>query len=80
VFAPVGIVRRTAGHLAGCMWARIDGTSRIDYLDEAQQDAAREFCRGLFDSRPAEWNELTSRLQNILRMRRLDTHEVNPRT
>ncbi len=77
-FAPVEIVRRTMGHLAGCMWARIDGTSKIDYLVEAQQDAAREFCRSLFAEPPADWNALLARLAMILNLRRLDAPGADP--
>ncbi|MCY2964524.1 MAG: aminoglycoside phosphotransferase family protein, partial [Planctomycetota bacterium] len=40
VFAPDRLVPRMIPHLAGCMWARIDGTSKIDYLpDPAEQNA-----------------------------------------
>ena len=40
-------------HLAGCMLARIDGTSTIDYLTEqTQQDFVRHFCRELFLNPP----------------------------
>jgi 5-methylthioribose kinase len=77
-FAPVEIVRRAAGHLAGCMWARIDGTSKIDYLGEAQKSAAREFCRGLFADRPPDWPSLLARLAKILGARRLDMPGGSP--
>ncbi len=40
-FAPREIIRRSMGHLAGCMWARIDATSKVDYLGELQQQAVR---------------------------------------
>jgi 5-methylthioribose kinase len=40
---------RTIGHLAGCMLARIDGTSPIDYLPNArEQDLVRSFSCSLF--------------------------------
>src|SRR5262245_19405975 len=72
-FARVEILRRTTAHLAGCMWARIDGTSKIDYLGEAQQDAARDFCKSLFRDPPSEWQDTLAREQAILRERRRDT-------
>jgi 5-methylthioribose kinase len=70
-FAPLEIQRRTTGHLAACMWARIDGTSRIDYLGEPQQQLVREFCRTLFTNPPAEWRNLLQRLAD-----RLKSHDV----
>ncbi|GAB4141039.1 MAG: aminoglycoside phosphotransferase family protein [Planctomycetaceae bacterium] len=42
------LMRRTMGHLAGCLLARIDGTSPVDYLDERQKEVAREFGLQLF--------------------------------
>jgi 5-methylthioribose kinase len=71
-FAPRKIMRRTVGHLAGCMWARIDGTSRIDYLGEAQQQAVREFCQSLFSDPPADWIAVVARLAGVL-----DAHGLN---
>jgi aminoglycoside phosphotransferase (APT) family kinase protein len=64
-FASADILRRTTGHLAGCMWARIDGTSKIDYLQEPQRQLVREFCQGLFDDRPADWSSVLQRLQGM---------------
>jgi 5-methylthioribose kinase len=60
--APSEIIRRTNAHLAGCMWARIDATSKVDYLNESQQERVRSFCRGLFVNPPAEWREVIDRL------------------
>jgi 5-methylthioribose kinase len=65
-FAPAEMVRRTMGHLAGCMWARIDGTSKIDYLQEPQRQIVREFCQGLFADRPADWEAVLQRLESRL--------------
>jgi 5-methylthioribose kinase len=76
-FARVEILRRTTAHLAGCMWARIDGTSKIDYLGEAQQNAARDFCRSLFRDPPSDWQALLERESTIVRARRLDTTGVD---
>lgn len=41
--------KRTVQHLAGCMLARIDGKSPVDYLEVGQRDFVREFCFGLFE-------------------------------
>jgi len=77
-FAPVEIVRRTTAHLAGCMWARIDGTSKIDYLGETEQNAAREFCKSLFTDPPADWQTLLARQATILDARRRGAHGPDP--
>ena len=71
-FAPQEIVRRTVGHLAGCMWARIDATSKVDYLAAEQQQTVREFCESLFLAPPADWTNLVERLAGIL-----DAHRMN---
>ncbi len=48
-FDAAGVLRRTVGHLAGCMLARIDGKSPVDYLpDDRQRNLVRGYCRGLF--------------------------------
>jgi 5-methylthioribose kinase len=66
------LLRRTIPHLAGCMWARIDGTSRVDYLPgELQQQVVRDFCRGLLLSRVRNWNDVTDRLRRVVSDRRL---------
>jgi tRNA A-37 threonylcarbamoyl transferase component Bud32 len=65
-FAPDEIFRRTTGHLAGCMWARIDGTSKIDYLDDAGRNMVREFCRSLLADPPADWQLVLVRLERLL--------------
>jgi hypothetical protein len=66
------LVRRTLGHLAGCMWARIDGTSKVDYLSPAQQDAVREFCRTVFITPPVDWQHTLNRLAAVLDERHLN--------
>jgi hypothetical protein len=38
---PMNFERRTLRHLAGCMLARIDGKSPVDYLAEQDQDSVR---------------------------------------
>jgi len=50
-----GVERRGILHLAGCIWARIDGTSRIDYLDDPLRSCARNFARELLNSPPPDW-------------------------
>ena len=65
-FAPQEIIRRSIGHLAGCMWARIDATSKIDYLTEVHQQAVREFCPSLFVDPPADWSGVVERLAAVI--------------
>lgn len=63
-FSDADLERRTIAHLAGCMWARIDGTSKVDYLRApAQREAVRRFCRCLFLDPPAGWNNVLNRLR-----------------
>lgn len=59
--------RRTIGHLAGCMLARIDGTSPVDYLDDDQQQFVRGFASALFRSPPNSVDEAFERLDGELR-------------
>lgn len=62
--APEPLMCRTMPHLAGCMWARIDGTSRIDYLPRPQdQETVRGFCRSLLLNPPSDWPATLDRLQ-----------------
>ncbi len=62
------LFRRTQGHLAGCMWARVDGKSPVDYLTRAEsQQHVREFCWSLFQAPAASWNEVLARLRTGLR-------------
>lgn len=64
ILAPATIVNRTLPHLAGCMWARIDGTSKIDYLPApGEQQGVREFCRDLFLDPPGDWGGVLNRLK-----------------
>jgi len=47
------IVARGIQHFAGCAWARLDGTSKIDYLDDpARRETVRAVCRRVFADRP----------------------------
>lgn len=64
---PSRVVPRTLPHLAGCMWARVDGTSRVDYLTKAgQQQAVRDFCRCLFVAPPADWRGVLEALKEAV--------------
>lgn len=66
------LLRRTIPHLAACMWARIDGTSRVDYLpQESQQAIVREFCRDLLLSGARTWIDVLNRLRQRVSAHRL---------
>jgi 5-methylthioribose kinase len=65
---------RALSHLALCMWARIDGTSKIDYLpDGPSQNVVRDFCRSLIADRPANWDGVLERLRQGIEAQ-LPTH------
>ncbi|MCH7987736.1 MAG: phosphotransferase, partial [Planctomycetes bacterium] len=67
-FAENELQRRTILHLAGCMLARIDGTSTVDYLPrQTQQEFVRNFCREIFLNPPACLSEVFQRLQQQLK-------------
>lgn len=60
---------RAVSHLAGCLLARIDGKSPVDYLTEDwQTDFVRQISRRWFDVRPATlehaWDEWFARLNS----------------
>lgn len=58
--------RRTWSQLAGCMWARIDATSKVDYLkQQAEQDAVRTFCQGVYREPPDNWTAALARLRSL---------------
>ncbi|HEY5314119.1 MAG TPA: aminoglycoside phosphotransferase family protein, partial [Pirellulales bacterium] len=50
---------RGVHNLAGCTWARLDGTSKIEYLeDEGQRQWVRDVCRQLLSAEPTHWSEV----------------------
>jgi 5-methylthioribose kinase len=66
-FAEDELQRRTILHLAGCMLARIDGTSTVDYLSgQTRQEFVRNFCRDIFFNPPSCLSEVFERLQQQL--------------
>ena len=68
--SPGDLLARTLPHLAGCMGARIDATSPVDYLpDERYRQLVREFCGRLFEDPPATWDGVLQDLHvRILRL------------
>ena len=63
------LVRRAIRNLAGCAWARLDGTSKIDYLaDPARREAVRGLCRHLLldhaeDAGTDDWNDVLAQVR-----------------
>jgi 5-methylthioribose kinase len=51
--------RRTIGHLAACLLARIDGTSPVDYLtEENKRERVRGIGRRLLLECPGDWEDV----------------------
>ena len=48
--------RRSLLHLGGCLLARVDGKSPVDYLDASQQESARRIGRDLLCRRIDSWD------------------------
>jgi 5-methylthioribose kinase len=62
------LVGRAILNLAGCALARLDGKSKIDYLqDQARRDAVRELCRVVFKSQPTQWSEVRPIAEQVFR-------------
>ncbi|HUY91066.1 MAG TPA: phosphotransferase [Pirellulales bacterium] len=60
--------RRAALNFAGCAWARLDGTSKVDYLtDPGRREMLRGFCRGLLAHPAADWPAVLGGLREMLR-------------
>jgi len=61
------LFRRTVGQLATCMLARVDGTSKIDYLKvPGDITAVRNFGKELLLSPPKDWKIVLRRLRESL--------------
>ncbi|MEX2188563.1 MAG: phosphotransferase [Pirellulales bacterium] len=58
---------RAMQHLAGCVIARIDGKSPVEYLVEpARRETARSFGRAIFNDAATCWPAAKERLQRML--------------
>jgi 5-methylthioribose kinase len=54
--------RRAMWNLAGCMLARVDGKSPVEYLSEAQRDAVRGLSQRWIEQPPATLEEAAAQL------------------
>jgi len=58
--------RRAMANLAGCVLARVDGKSPVEYINDLRQkEAARRFSYSLFQEPRAAWEEAESLLREI---------------
>ena len=58
---------RWVAHCAGCAWARIDGTSPVDYLPEpARRAAVRTLCRDALLEPFTTWDSVLDRADDLL--------------
>lgn len=58
-FSEASLDRRACGHLGGCLLARIDGKSTIDYLpDQERQETVRRLGRTLLRNPPARFGDV----------------------
>lgn len=62
-----GFDRRAAAHLAGCLLARVDGKSPVDYLDEPARAAARLVATDALAAPPAGFDDLFDRAAQVVR-------------
>lgn len=59
-----GLAGRCVRHLAGCLLARIDGKSPVDYLAEDQQEQVRHFTHHLWKHLPSQPEEVFRQLRD----------------
>jgi len=75
IFGNPELEPRTIRHLAGCMWARIDATSPVDYLPEEElRDVVRRFCRACLLTPTQDWPSVL----NLLRTNLKSVNETSP--
>lgn len=52
------LVARGLANLGGCLWARIDGKSQVDYLSKDQRNHARQLARTILGTAPSAWSDV----------------------
>jgi 5-methylthioribose kinase len=60
-----GLEHRALWNLAGCMLARVDGKSRVEYLSAAQQDCVRQLSREWIVRPPKSWKDATEAIRRV---------------
>ncbi len=61
------LTSRTNAHACACALARVDGTSPVDYLNDAQRDVVRRFAIQGIQKPPATWDDLLESLAREMR-------------
>ena len=64
---PTEIESRFPRHLAGCLLARVDGKSPVDYLSSEEQAVVRKFVIPLIKSPAVNWRDFESQLNAATR-------------
>ena len=55
------LLARGYQNLAGCLFARVDGKSQVDYLTQKpKRGSVRKIGRSIFEARPASWQDVVS--------------------
>jgi aminoglycoside phosphotransferase (APT) family kinase protein len=67
-----GLARRSILNFAGCALARLDGKSKIDYLNDAgRREAMRTVCRTIFAREPEHWADVRRLAEETLKSGKL---------
>lgn len=65
------LIQRAILNFAGCALARLDGKSRIEYLEDPyRREAVRSLCRTLFADRPSHWSAVRQLAKQLLTSQR----------
>lgn len=60
------LVERASRNFAACAWARLDGTSKIDYLhDPLRRDRVRQLAREILGQDVVCWDEVIDRVERV---------------
>lgn len=55
------LIARAILNFAGCAWARLDGKSPVEYLDEPiRREQMRTLCRQILECEPTAWSDVLS--------------------
>lgn len=57
---------RAVMNLAGCMLARIDGKSKVEYLSESDRDVVRRLSKALLLRHPSTFDAVTSQARSLM--------------
>jgi 5-methylthioribose kinase len=57
---------RSIANLGGCLLARVDGKSRVDYLNDSGQGKVRRLARNLLLHPPTTWSEAMARYVTVV--------------